>query len=208
MSLDSARRAAGQRQGGSYFNPQFQAQALKVLLGRHQVSDRPDVMMVTTLGSCVAACIHDPAAAVGGMNHFLLPEVPATEAGGADAAARYGSVAMEWLINDLLARGAKRSRLEVKVFGGARVIRSSADIGQCNARFVVDYVHREGLRLTGQDLGGTAARRIHFFPHSGRVLRKILRPEALPETVGQEIHFLSTLRTAPIEGDVELFAED
>lgn len=198
---------AGGRKAGGYFNPQFQAHTLKVFLGHHQVSERPDVMMVTTLGSCVAACIWDPAAAVGGMNHFLLPEVPDSETGGADAAARYGSVAMERLINDILSRGGKRSRLEAKVFGGARVIDSSFDVGRKNGAFVLDYLEREGLTVAGQDLGGTSARRVHFFPHTGRAMRKLLRAEALTETVTQEMQFRSTLRQRPIEGDVELFGD-
>jgi len=197
----------GSRKGSGYFHPQFQAHTLKVFLGHHQVSDRPDVMMVTTLGSCVAACIWDPAAAVGGMNHFLLPEVPDSETGGTDAAARYGSVAMERLINDILSRGGKRSRLEAKVFGGARVIESSFDVGRRNGAFVLDYLQREGLAVSGQDLGGTSARRVHFFPHSGRAMRKLLRAEALNETVTQEMQFRSSLRQRPIEGDVELFGD-
>jgi chemotaxis protein CheD len=208
MKPDARRRSTEIRHGGSYYNPQFQAHTLKVFLGHHLVSDRPDVMMVTTLGSCVAACVYDPAAAVGGMNHFLLPDVPETELGAADAASRYGSVAMERLINDILSRGGRRSRLEVKVFGGARVIDSSLDVGRRNAAFVLDYLRREGLTLAGQDLGGTSARRVHYFPHSGRAMRKLLRPEALSETVSQELRFRSTLREKPIEGDVELFGED
>ncbi len=208
MTAFASRRAADARQTGGYFHPQFRAHTLKVFLGHHMVSDRSDVMMVTTLGSCVAACIHDPATAIGGMNHFLLPEVPESEDGGAGAAARYGSVAMERLINELLSRGAQRGRLEVKLFGGARVIESSFDVGQRNAAFALDYVRREGLKLVGQDLGGASARRIHYFPHSGKAMRKMLRPEALSETANQELHFRSTLRQQPIEGDVELFGED
>lgn len=208
MTAFASRRAADARQTGGYFHPQFRAHTLKVFLGHHLVSDRSDVMMVTTLGSCVAACVHDPATAIGGMNHFLLPEVPESEDGGAGAAARYGSVAMERLINELLSRGAQRGRLEVKLFGGARVIDSSFDVGQRNAAFALDYVRREGLKLVGQDLGGASARRIHYFPHSGRAMRKMLRPEALSETANQELHFRTTLRQQPIEGDVELFGED
>ncbi len=179
-----------------------------MFLGHHMIGQGPDVMMVTTLGSCVAACVHDPSVCVGGMNHFLLPEVPSTERTTTGSAARYGSVAMERLINDVLSLGGRRDRLEVKVFGGARVIDSSFDVGGENARFVLDYVRREGLKLTGQDLGGQSARRVHFFPGTGRALRKLLRPEALSETVGQELRFRSTLRQEPIEGEVELFGSD
>lgn len=208
MSIDAARRSTEKRHGGSYYHPQFRAHTLKIFLGHHLVSDKPDVMMVTTLGSCVAACVRDPEAAVGGMNHFLLPDVPESEQDHAGTAARYGSVAMERLINEILARGGKRSRLEVKLFGGARVIDSSMDVGRKNAAFALDYVRREGLKLVGQDFGGTSARRVHFFPYSGRALRKLLRPEALADTVSKELNFMSSLRVEPIEGDVELFTED
>lgn len=180
---------------------------VKILLGHYETSDRPAAMMVTTLGSCVAACVHDPVLRIGGMNHFLLPDVPETELEGDGVAARYGSVAMERLINALFALGARRERLQVKLFGGARVIASSADIGGLNARFAVDYVRREGLKLAGHDLGGSAARRIHYFPHSGRAMRRLLGSSVLTETVSREIDFLSDLARRPVDGDVELFGE-
>lgn len=191
-----------------FVNAEFRARAWKVYLGQHLITDRRDVMMVTTLGSCVAACIHDPVAGVGGMNHFLLPEPPTGEAQPADVAARYGGVAMERLINDLLSHGARRERLVVKVFGGARVIDTSYDIGEANARFVVDYVSRESLTLAGQDLGGTAARRVHYFPAEGRVMRRLLRPGALADTVGREQRFRAALTGRAGEGEVELFGEE
>lgn len=207
MGLDTTRRSGAPLSRGGYYSGRFQANTLKVFLGNHLVSDRPDVMMVTTLGSCVAACIWDPVVAVGGMNHFLLPQVPETDHPTADDAARYGSVAMERLINAVLARGGQRARLQVKVFGGARVIDSSFDIGGQNGRFVLDYVQREGLTLTGQDLGGGSARRIHWFPHTGRALRKLLRPEAMAQTASRELDFRRSLRERPVEGDIELFGE-
>jgi len=180
---------------------------LKVFLGQHQISDHPDDVLVTTLGSCVAACIRDPIAAIGGMNHFLLPEVPSGQQGVIDAATRYGSVAMELLINDILARGGRRSRLEVKVFGGAKVIETSLEIGLQNAQFVLEYVAREGLALAGHDLGGTEARRIHYFPASGRVLRRLLRAETLGDTVRRELQFRSVLDQQPPTGEIELFED-
>ncbi|PWC34785.1 chemotaxis protein [Azospirillum sp. TSO35-2] len=192
--------------GGRYYNPEFRVETVKVALGRQAVSDRADLMLATTLGSCVAACIHDPVRGIGGMNHFMLPDLPASELEGAGLAARYGSVAMERLINALLAAGAERGRLQVKLFGGARVIDSRYDIGGLNSRFALAYVRAEGLTLTGQDLGGASARRIHYFPHDGRALRRLLRPEAVADTVTRERHLLSDLRRAPADGTVELFA--
>lgn len=207
MAPPPPRRSADRRQSGGYFHPHFEAHTVKVMLGQHAISNRPDEMLVTTLGSCVAACIRDPVTTLGGMNHFLLPEVPDSQDNSLSAAARYGSVAMELLINDILAHGGRRNRLEVKVFGGAKVIDSSLDVGAKNAEFVLDYIRREGLDLVGQDLGGTSARRVIFFPVTGRAMRKLLRPEALTETVNQEMSFMSRLRRERIEGDVELFGD-
>lgn len=196
---------AGQHRADSYYHPHFDAHIVKVMLGQHKTSRHSDEMLVTTLGSCIAACVRDPVAGIGGMNHFLLPEVPEGEAGNSSTAARYGSVAMERLINEVLAMGGRRNRLEIKLFGGAKVIETTLDVGAGNAAFALEYVQREGLQLVSHDLGGMQARRIHFFPVSGRVLRRLLRPEATTETVSQELSFRTTLQQKPIEGDVELF---
>jgi chemotaxis protein CheD len=208
MSRDLVRRRPEQRTTGAYYHPHFDAHIVKVMLGQHKISARVDEMLVTTLGSCVAACIRDPVIGLGGMNHFLLPEIPDSSDDHASAAARYGSVAMELLINQLLAAGGRRSRLEVKLFGGAKVIDTTLDIGAKNGEFALAYIRREGLTLVSHDLGGLSARRIHFFPSSGRVLRRVLRPEVLSETVSQELNFMSSLRHKPIAGDVELFGDD
>lgn len=194
----------GVRVDGSYFDPEFQAYVVPVVLGHHRISSRADDMLVTTLGSCVAACLHDPVARVGGMNHFLLPGAP-VGGDGFGVATRYGSVAMERLINDLLERGAQRERLEVKVFGASRVIETSMDVGASNAAFVLDYVQREGLALSCQDLGGPVGRRVHFFPTTGKAFRRLLRPETERETIHQELDFLKVLKQTPVEGEVELF---
>ncbi|WP_454020928.1 chemotaxis protein [Azospirillum sp. Marseille-Q6669] len=194
----------GLRTDGSYLDSEFGAYVVPVVLGHHRISSRDDDMLVTTLGSCVAACINDPVVRVGGMNHFLLPGSP-SGGEGFGVATRYGSVAMEWLINDLLTRGARRERMEVKLFGAARVIDTSLDVGAANAAFAVDYVRREGLALAVQDLGGDKGRRVHFFPTTGRAFRRLLRPEAELETVHQEMDYLQALRRTPVEGEMELF---
>lgn len=192
-----------------YINPEFRARAWKVYLGSHRVSKDPNVMMVTTLGSCVAACIHDPVAQVGGMNHFLLPEPPAGTEQPADVAARYGGVAMERLINDLLALGARRDRMIVKVFGGARVIDTRYDIGDANARFVIDYLGQESLTLGGQDLGGDAARRLHYFPVEGRAIRRLLQSDVLRGVGRRGRQYQETLlNRSRGDGEIELFEDE
>ena len=162
-------------------------------------------MLVTVLGSCVSACIRDPVAVVGGMNHFMLPD---STDGGWDVAAsgmRYGNVAMERLINDILARGGMRQRLEIKVFGGGNVMKGSSDIGHRNAAFVEAYLAAESIRIAASDLRGSLARRIHYFPATGRVMLLELRPMEDHAVADDEARYRSKLRFDPVAGSVELF---
>ena len=200
-------RTAALASAPGYYDPKFRAQALKVLPGEYLVSGN-EVMLVTVLGSCVAACMRDPLAGVGGMNHFMLPQADA-DAGSSwgNASARYGSYAMELLINALLKRGADRRRLEVKVFGGAAVIAgmTASNVGERNARFVLDYLRAEGLVPAAQDLFDVVPRRVHYFPRSGRVLVRRL-PVASTEVIAGEDLYRSKLQTSETEGAVELFS--
>lgn len=136
-----------------------------VIQGEHYVSGDPDVMLTTVLGSCVAACLYDPVARLGGMNHFLLADAGAH---GDAEAVRYGAYAMEVLINSLLKMGASRSRLQAKVFGGARMFDGLSDVGANNARFIRRFLEDEGIALLSESLGGLSARRVEFWPESGR----------------------------------------
>jgi chemotaxis protein CheD len=169
---------------------------LHVIQGEHAVSDRPEVVLTTVLGSCVAACLHDPLAGVGGMNHFLLPEGGNPSAVG-EAAMRYGAYAMEMLINDLMKLGARRERLQAKLFGGARMFDALGDIGGANASFARRFLENEGIALSGVSLGGVQARRVEFWPVSGRARQRAV--EQTPELVRAP-----TLALAP-SGGVELF---
>lgn len=152
---------------------------LHVIQGEHAVSPRPDVVMTTVLGSCVAACLHDPAARVGGMNHFLLPE----DAGGCadgEATMRYGAYAMEILINDLMKLGARRERLQAKLFGGARLFDGLGDIGAANAAFAKHFLQTEGVEVVGASLGGLKARRVEFWPADGRARQRAVEQAPQP----------------------------
>jgi chemotaxis protein CheD len=137
-----------------------------VVQGEYSISTKPEIVLSTLLGSCVAMCLHDPIARVGGMNHFLLPGTEREEDGATSL--RYGAYAMELLVNGLLAHGAKRSRLEAKLFGGARMLAGLTDLGSRNAEFAEQYVRRENIAFTGGSLRGERGRRIEFWPHSGR----------------------------------------
>lgn len=191
-----------------WFDPTFKIMAVKVLPGEHYVSTAGQEMIVTVLGSCVAACVWDTQLKIGGMNHFMLPGDSAVGAP-VDKAMRYGNFAMEELINDLLRRGARRTSLEIKVFGGGNVLstmgQASVPIGDRNSQFVRDYLHDEGFRIAAEDLGGIHPRRIHFFPRLGKVIRLYLKKDVERAVLNREMSYHSRLQTTEVEGDVELF---
>jgi chemotaxis protein CheD len=168
-----------------------------------------DESITTVLGSCISACIRDPTAGVGGMNHFMLPE----DGGSADRwldpsaglATRYGSYAMESLMNDLMKRGARRERLEIKLFGGARILASSRNIGQRNIEFIRKFLSIEGLRAVADDLGDVHPRTIAYSPRTGKVHVKRLRPLDATAIAAREKSYMAEIAGRPQEGDVELF---
>lgn len=190
---------------GSYWDRELGTHALRLMPADYRTSDQP-LALVTLLGSCVAACLYDPVAGVGGMNHFLLPG--GTGNGNADPSARYGVHAMELLINGLLKLGARRQRLQAKVFGGGNVLSGFHvdPVGTRNARFVLQYLAAEGIPVLAQDLGDIQARKVCFFVQTGRSLVKRLPPtRGDDEIVRAERAYLGTLDRTPVAGSVELF---
>lgn len=177
------------------------AKRLHVVQGEFAVSDDPDMMMGTILGSCVAACACDPKAGVGGMNHFLLPGE--NETAGGPQALRYGVQSMELLLNALYRMGARRERLEVKLFGGARVIDGLSDVGQQNAAFAERFLAAEGISLMGGSLRGDKARRIQFWPVSGRVRQMALVDPG--RQVFEAERAKPAIAPAANDGELELF---
>lgn len=148
--------------------------------GDHYVSSDPDVVLTTVLGSCVALCLRDPVAGVGGMNHFLLPEGAGT---GAGASRRYGAYLMEMLINDVLKAGGRRDRLEAKLFGGGRMFDALTDVGAANADFAERFLADEGIPVLGGSLRGAGGRRLHYWPVSGRARQRAVTDlAALPSS--------------------------
>jgi chemotaxis protein CheD len=134
--------------------------------GEYGVSDEPDLVLTTVLGSCVAACIHDPVARVGGMNHFVLPQ---RRLGSSGDPARYGDDLMPRLIEGLLQAGARQSRLEAQLFGGASPGRFVNSIGEDNLAFAYDFLDRLGVRVAPPQQSGPAGCRIDFRPADGHV---------------------------------------
>ncbi len=180
----------------------------RILPGEYAVTG-DDETLVTVLGSCISACIRDPVAKVGGMNHFLLPE----DGGGGDRwldpeiglATRYGSHAMERLINDLLKRGARRERFEIKLFGGGKILISRTDVGNRNISFIHDFLRKEGLRAVAEDLGGNTPRMLAYFPRTGKARVKHMQPLEGRIIAESERDYMKQIGSEDAGGDVELF---
>ncbi|MGB0658808.1 MAG: chemotaxis protein CheD [Mangrovicoccus sp.] len=158
--------------------------------GEYAVGGDPEEIITTLLGSCVAVCLHDPVAQVGGMNHILLPE----ETGQAANGASFGVNAMELLINSLIKYGGNRNRFVSKVFGGAQMVKGLSTIGRRNCEFVESFLRDEGIQNIGGSTGGDAGRRVQFWPHSGKVRQKFITD-----------HVVERPTPKPKLSDVELF---
>ncbi len=182
-----------------FYDPHFDAITVKIKPGEFFV-DREGLLLNTVLGSCVAACIYDPVSKIGGMNHFMVPE-------GGEGSGRFGLFAMEQLINELIKRGAIRSRLQAKIFGGGSVIpgMASGQIGARNVTFVQEFLQRERIGVTSSDVLGNWPRKLIFFGHDGRAMVKKL---ATPQTSEAELERKLAERAKKViqkGGDVELF---
>jgi len=161
-----------------YFDREFGLAAVKLLPGEYYVTS-DDMVLTTVLGSCVSACLRDSVSGIGGMNHFMLPDAADPLFFDAAAAMRYGAHAMQVLLSEVVRAGARRERLEAKVFGGGAVLASMTllNIGERNADFVLRYLLAERIRIAAQDLRGKLPRRINFFPLTGRVTVRKMRQQ-------------------------------
>jgi chemotaxis protein CheD len=189
-----------------YYDRTFDCDAAKILPGEYYFTCK-DMLIVTVLGSCVSACIRDRVTGIGGMNHFMLPDSGDVDSP-VSASMRYGTYAMEVLINDLLKAGARRENLEAKVFGGGNVLRGfvAINVGERNAQFVRDYLRAENIRVVAEDLNDIHPRKVYFFPRTGKVLVKKLKQLNNNTLVNREQDYASRLQTTPVAGDIELFS--
>ncbi len=190
-----------------YYDRTFDCDAAKILPGEYYFTNR-DMLIVTVLGSCVSACIRDRVSGIGGMNHFMLPDGGTSDPDNlVSASMRYGTYAMEVLINELLKAGAKRENLEAKVFGGGNVLKgfTAINIGERNAKFVREYLRTEKMHVTAADLNDIHPRKVYFFPRTGKVLVKKLIQANNDTVAKREEDYSSLLKRTPVGGDVDLF---
>jgi len=191
-----------------YYDRTFDCDAAKILPGEYYYTAK-DMLIVTVLGSCVSACIRDRVRGLGGMNHFMLPDSgDATgSASPVSPSMRYGTHAMEILINDLLKAGARREHLEAKVFGGGAVLRgfSAMNVGERNAAFVQSFLKTERIPVLAEDLNDIYPRKVYFFPRTGKVLVKKLMQTHNDTLAKRELDYAKRLKVAPVGGEIDLF---
>ena len=163
-----------------FYDAHFKNDAVKILPGEYFV-DTEDILIMTTLGSCIAACLWDRNARVGGMNHFMLPE-------GTGDSGRYGSFAMELLINEMMKRGASRLTMEAKIFGGGAVISgmNTINVGERNTKFVIEYLNTERIPIVSKDVMEIYPRKVCFLPASGKAMVKRLASTNTDAVMAQE----------------------
>jgi len=193
-----------------YWDAQHHIYAAKLLPGDFYVSLHGE-LITTVLGSCISACIRDPKTGVGGMNHFMLPinrnqnakkswvDTPVSDQ------TRYGNIAMERLINVILASGSRKEHLEVKLFGGGRVLDINSDIGGKNIEFVVQYLKSEGLKIVSEDVGGGCPRKVQYFPLTGRVRVKKLNSMHNQTLTTREKEYIENINRTKVAGKIDLF---
>jgi len=185
------------------FSQKWGGYIIHVAAGEYKQTYHQNYLLSTILGSCVTACIRNPDTGYGGMNHFMLP---ANTNGSTitNNSLRYGSFAMESLINEVLSRGCSRENLEIKVFGGANIIGHS-NVGSKNADFVEEFLHNEGYTIAARDLRGDCARRIIYSPYTGRVNMLVLNRHHDKGVFEEEKKYKKTLDKQPVEGTIDLF---
>jgi chemotaxis protein CheD len=189
-----------------YYDRTFDCDAAKILPGEYYYTGK-NMLIVTVLGSCVSACIRDRVTGLGGMNHFMLPDGGGDAGSPVSASMRYGTYAMEVLINDLLKAGARREHLEAKVFGGGAVLRgfTAMNVGERNAAFVMNFLKTERIPVLAEDLNDIHPRKVYFFPKTGKVLVKKLMQTQNDTVAKRELDYAKRLKVEPVSGAIDLF---
>lgn len=177
----------------------------KILPGEFYVTGH-DELITTVLGSCISACVRDPKAGLGGMNHFMLPlQSKQSHSNEFGSAARYGNFAMEQMINDILRNGGHRSRLEIKIFGGGKVMKGMTDVGKRNIAFVKEYIELEKINLLAEDVGGMYPRKVVYSPKTGKVMLKKLYNKHNSTIESRDESYFAKISKQKVESDIELF---
>ena len=188
-----------------YYDSSSKKNVIKIIPGDYYVTDQ-DEIITTVLGSCISACIRDVKVGIGGMNHFMVPaQCKFSTKEGHDLITRYGTYAMEHLINDIYKFGGTRENIEIKLFGAGSVISANGDIGEKNILFVREFIQTEGYTVTAEDLGGEFPRKVNYCPVSGKARVKKMRSVHKQTIVQQEMQLQRQMEQTESGGEVDLF---
>ena len=188
-----------------YYDNALKVYVVKISPGDYYITDQ-DELITTVLGSCISACIRDVRMGIGGMNHFMIPiKCAHTSHPEQDMDTRYGTYAMEHLINDIYKHGGTRKNLEIKLFGAGNVLVGNGDVGAKNIKFVRDFIHMEGYKIAAENLGGDNPRKINYSPMTGKVMMKKLASTNLAEVQREEKKLQNKVENTAIAGEVDLF---
>ena len=137
-----------------------------------------DVLVVYGLGSCVAVCLYDPVAQVGGMLHALLPSAPGDN-GANGTPTKFVDRGLPILFEKMMALGAQQNRLLVYLCGGAQILSApgfsnNLNIGQRNIQTAEALLQEAGFRIRAKDIGGNAGRTVKLNIRDGQVTVKTL----------------------------------
>lgn len=208
MSLPLAKKKThikGFEKYRKYFDKSLNTHVVKISPGDYYITDQHEII-TTVLGSCISACIRDKQLNIGGMNHFMIPvKCPHTSHPEQDMDTRYGTYAMEHLINDIFKHGGRRKHLEIKLFGAGNVLVGSGNVGAKNINFVRDFLHTEGYKITSEDLGGNYPRKIQYSPISGKVKMKKMASNQLAEIQRAEKAHQNEVESTVVAGEIDLF---
>lgn len=191
-----------------YWDGKHSKIAAKILPGEFYVTGNDEVI-VTLLGSCISVCVYEPVMKLGGMNHFMLPVTGNSIDHDAillnGEAGRYGNYAMEHMINEMLKQGARKERLQFKVFGGGKVLKNATTVGDSNIEFVFDYLQKENYSVLSSNVGDIYPRKILFYTSTGDVFMKKLQTLHNDTILERERSYKEKLEKEKLSGDVELF---
>lgn len=180
----------------------LEKEVVRLMPGEYFVSREAEVI-TTVLGSCVSACIRDKRRGIGGMNHFMLPDADMGASLDRVTAGRYGSHAMQFLIDGIVNLGGNVKDLEVKIFGGGRIVEGMSDVGERNIQFIRQFLEDAGIPIRAEDLGSAFPRKVNYFIESGRVMVKKLRAIHSRSILADEQDYCQKI---PASGDSEVLS--
>ena len=127
-------------------------------------------LITYALGSCIGICLYDPGVKLAALIHIMLP---INMEAGRKNTMKYADTGIKDTLRQLEARGARKNRLVAKIAGGAKMFEVSGstglgNIGQRNIESVHLNLRREGIHIVSENVGGTVARTLSFFPATGQ----------------------------------------